>query len=104
MNEPGWYCPEDFNFTLIGQIWSNTRSNLRISLTPCTNTTATTAETMCAPPETIQIFMANAIWNFAWLANYFDEDEFEEDPMKYEINVSYLNSKQDLSSAYGLAI
>lgn len=31
----------------------------------------------------------------AWLANYFDEDEFHADPIKYEINLAYYNTKID---------
>ena len=36
----------------------------------------------------------------AWLANYFDEDEFEASPIKYNIDLTFLNSK--MNQSYGI--
>lgn len=43
--------------------------------------------------------MHSGMWNMAWLAYNFDEDEFNSDPIKYEVNVAYFNTKIDQAFA-----
>ncbi len=95
MDKPGWYCPSEIDMRLIGQVFSTVRSHLRFRILPCKNTTSTTPETECASQEAIESFMHGGLWNMAWLAYYFDEDEFYHNPVKYEVNVAYFSTKID---------
>ena len=97
MNQPGWYCPSELDVTLIGQLFSSVRANLRFSVSPCVNASNVSDNdpNACAPQEEIENFIDISVWNIAWLANYFDEDEFEASPIKYNINLSYINSKMN---------
>jgi hypothetical protein len=68
------------------------------------NGTNVTDSNACAPQADIEKFVQQGLWNMVWLAHYFDEDEFEANPIKYEINVSYLNGKTDQAFAQAMFV
>ena len=37
LNQPGWFCPSELDVTLIGQLFSSVRANLRFTVNPCVN-------------------------------------------------------------------
>eukprot|EP00347_Sterkiella_histriomuscorum_P007108 403350230 len=98
LTQPGWWCIDELDFTLQGQLTSNVRSNIKLKIIPCVNQTnlnVTDDSKVCETPENMNNFYNTATFSLAYLQSYFDQDDYSEMPVKNEINFGYLNFKAD---------
>ncbi|CDW90869.1 UNKNOWN [Stylonychia lemnae] len=107
INQNGWFCLSNIDFVLKGQFSSTVRSNIRFRIRPCENKTNVDLNNLppseiCMSPQQISDLQQISTFNFAYLQSYFDQDEFNGSPVKHEINMAYLNMKNDQS--YGLLL
>eukprot|EP00347_Sterkiella_histriomuscorum_P015326 403357446 len=95
INKPGWFCPKDFVMYLQGKIESSDKRMMRVRVFPCQNSTSNNQQqnssTFCKPYEEIFQAMSLASINVAFVNSYFDEDEFESNPIKHEIKQFFYN-------------
>ena len=98
LTQPGWWCIDELDFTLQGQLTSNVRSNIKLRIIPCVNKTnlnVTDDSKVCESPENMNNFYNTATFSLAYLQSYFDQDDYSDMPVKNEINFGYLNFKAD---------
>eukprot|EP00347_Sterkiella_histriomuscorum_P003936 403362366 len=103
LDNVGWECIKNFNYTLIGQENSNYRQYLRLRVYSCVNETTefydSSQNVTCASQEEITNFFKLAIIQLATLNQFFDEGTYSEQPVKNEISVDLYNIDVSLSSA-----
>eukprot|EP00347_Sterkiella_histriomuscorum_P000194 403376818 len=95
MTQPGWYCLSNLDYIMVGLLTSKYRANFKHTIQDCANSTTSTQ--VCESLESIQNFKKVAFLSMAYLSSYFDQVDYSDNPIKDEINISYLNYKTDVS-------
>eukprot|EP00347_Sterkiella_histriomuscorum_P011955 403370457 len=98
INKPGWLCPQNFKIELLGKIENSEKRMLRLRVLMCQNSTDPGA-VVCKPESEILETMKMALINVAFVNSYFDENEFDGDPVKHEVKYLFFNF--ELDHAYG---
>ena len=98
-----FYCPEYSNFSLLGDDSSTVEKQQYISITTCNNDTLEEGvDYKCASQEEIEKMAENIYITFVVMNQYFDQNEFHENPLKFMNFIRYSNIKLGFSIGYDL--